>query len=273
MNALKSQLLSGEPSIGTWIQIGNAAIAEILGDMEFDWIAVDCEHTDISVADFATVIRGLYGRRPVPLARVRENDTLAIRQALDVGAQGVIVPLINTPQDAERAVAAARFPPDGLRGFAYFRSNAYGSRFDEYVEHANGETIVVAMIETKSGVESIEQIVAVEGLDGVFVGPYDLSGSYGVPGQTGHARVVEAQQRIVCACQAAGKSAGLHIVHPSPEAIGDALERGFTFIALGMDTVFLQTGARESLGAIEAVLGTTPAPASRGSSSPHRTVS
>ncbi len=257
MNTLKSQLLNGKPSIGTWIQVGHAAIAEILGDMGFDWIAVDCEHTEISVADFASVVRGLYARGPVPLARVRENDTLAIRQVLDVGAQGVIVPLISSREDAERAVSAARFPPDGVRGFAYFRSNGYGSSFSSYVEQANQETVVVAMIETSRGVESIDEILSVDGLDGIFIGPYDLSGSYGVPGQTDHVKVLEAQQRVVRACRAAGKPAGLHLVQPTPDGVHFALQGGFTFVALGMDTVFLRSGAQGALDALGAVMKAT----------------
>lgn len=247
INPVKKQLTSGKPSIGTWIQIGHPAIGEILGDMPFDWIAVDCEHTEISLADFTSVIRGFHGRGPVPLARVRENDTLAIRQVLDVGAQGVIVPLVNSKDDAERAVAAAKFPPDGIRGFAYFRSNGYGTDFDSYVKEANNETVVAAMIETCTGVDKIDEILSVKGLDAVFIGPYDLSGSFGIPGQTGHKKVLDAQQRVLDACRKHGKAAGIHLVIPAEQAIRDAVSSGFTFIALGMDTVFLRSSGKEAL--------------------------
>ncbi|MFP4441572.1 MAG: HpcH/HpaI aldolase family protein [Spirochaetia bacterium] len=173
-NPVKKQPLNGTPSLGTWIQIGHPAIGEILGEMSFDWIAVDCEHTDITPADFASVIRGFYGRGPVPFARVKENDTLTIRQALDVGAGGVIVPLVNNRKEAEYAVRAAKFPPRGIRGFSFCRTNNYGEDFDRYVKEANNKIAVITMVESRRAVENIDEILSVEGLDGVFIGPYDL---------------------------------------------------------------------------------------------------
>lgn len=245
---IRGKLLNRQPTIGTWIQIGHPAVAEVLGNLEFDWIAADCEHTEMSVGDFAAVARALHGRGPAPFIRVRENDTLAIRQALDVGACGVIVPLINSGAEAERAVSAAKFPPQGIRGFAYYRANEHGADFDAYVQRANDEIAVVAMVETAQAVENIDAILAVEGLDGVFIGPYDLSGSYGVPGATDHQLVRTAQRRVVEACRNAGKSAGLHIVVPSKASVAQAVETGFTFLAVGMDTVFLRAGGQEALG-------------------------
>lgn len=247
MRPLRQKLLNRETSIGTWIQIGHPAVAEILGRLDFDWIAADCEHTDISIHEFAALARALHGRRPAPLVRVGQNDTLAIRQALDLGAQGVIVPLVNSAAEAERAVAAAKFPPAGVRGFAYSRSNEHGAEFESYASRANDEICVVVMVETRKAVAEIDQILAVDGVDGVFVGPYDLSGSYGIPGQVGHTDVIRAQCRIVEACERAGKSAGLHVVTPSSANVHAAMEAGFTFIALGMDTVFLGSAAGEAL--------------------------
>ena len=247
MGSLRRKLQNREVSIGTWIQIGHPTVAEILGELDFDWIAADCEHTDITIREFGSIVRGLHGRGPVPLVRVGENDTLAIRQALDLGAQGVIVPLVNSAREAERAVAAAKFPPAGVRGFAYTRSNEYGASFDDYAARANDEICVVAMVESRASVSAIDEILAVDGIDGVFIGPYDLSGSYGVPGQVRHDDVVAAQCRVVEACERAGKSAGLHVVSPSRGAVNAALDAGFTFIAVGMDTVFLRSAAVEGL--------------------------
>lgn len=241
-NPVRRKLLNREPTIGTWIQIGHPTVAEILGDLNFDWIAADCEHTEMSVGEFAAIARALRGRGPAPFVRVRENDTLAIRQALDVGAYGVIVPLVSSKAEAERAVAAAKFPPAGVRGFAYYRANEHGADFDDYVATANEAIAVVAMVETRAAVEAIDEILSVDGLDGVFIGPYDLSGSYGIPGQTGHHSVRTAQRTVVDACRRAGKSAGLHIVVPSAEEVSRALEMGFTFLAVGMDTVYLRDG-------------------------------
>jgi 2-keto-3-deoxy-L-rhamnonate aldolase RhmA len=247
--SIRHALLRGEPCIGTWLQIGHPSAAEVLASLGFDWIAVDCEHTDIGLESLAAVLRAMHGRGPVPLVRVRENAVMAIRQPLDLGARGVIVPLVSTPDEARRAAAAARFPPEGVRGFAFCRGNEHGMGFAEYAAHANDDIAVVVMAETRLAVENIESIVAVDGVDGVFIGPYDLSGSYGVTGQTSHPLVLEAQRAIVAACRATGKAAGLHVVVPDPRGIRAALEAGFTFVAVGMDTVFLRDGGRAALDA------------------------
>jgi len=202
------------------------------------------EHAIRTVAPYLAL--GMYGRRAVPLARVRENDVLAIRQVLDMGAQGVIVPLVNSAEEAAQAVRAARYPPAGIRGYAFSRMNEWGREFDAYAAKANDAVAVVVMIESKEGAEHIDAILDVEGVDGVFIGPYDLSGSFNVPGQTEAAPVRKACRRVLDACANAGKSAGIHVVIPTPKAIASAIEDGFTFLALGVDTVFLGGGARDA---------------------------
>jgi 2-keto-3-deoxy-L-rhamnonate aldolase RhmA len=234
-------------SLGTWVQIGHPAIAEVLAAVGFDWLCADAEHTDIGPAEFAAFARGLHGRGPVPLVRVRENDTLAIRQMLDLGAQGVIVPLVNSAAEAEAAVRAAKYPPRGVRGFAFHRGNAWGAEFADYAEKANDEVAVVVMIESRQAVESIDAILAVDGVDGVFIGPYDMSGSYGLPGKTADPLIRAACSRVAAACRNAGKAAGIHVVLPTPEAIEQTLAEGFTFVAIGVDTVFLRNAAAQAL--------------------------
>ena len=246
-NPVKTALIERKVSLGTWIQFGHPGIAEVLAHAGFDWVAADCEHTEIDVEGFTALARGMYGRSAVPLVRVRENDTLAIRQMLDTGAQGVIVPLVDTAADAKKAVSAAKFPPEGVRGFAYQRANDYGISFDEYAANANDETIVVVMVESKQAVENIDEILAVDGVDGVFIGPYDMSGSYGVIGQTSHRDIIGARNAVVAGCKRAAKSAGIHVVLPTKAAIESALEDGFTFVALGMDNVFIEQGASAAL--------------------------
>ncbi len=246
-NPIRQALLDRKPTFGTWIQIGHPAVAEVLANAGYDWIAADCEHTDIDVEGFTQLARGMHGRGAVPMVRVRENDTLFIRQVLDAGAQGVIVPLVNNPDDAAKAVAAAKYPPAGVRGFCFSRMNDYGNRFDEYVRDANDSVAVVVMIESKEAVETIDEILAVEGVDGTFIGPYDLSGSYGIPGQTSDPIVVDACKRVAEACKRAGKAAGSHVVLPTPENIQSAIDDGFTFIGLGVDTVFLNDASAQAL--------------------------
>ena len=249
-NPIRKALLERTPTFGSWLQIGPyPAVAEILANAGYDWLGVDCEHSDIDVEGFTALARGMHGRGALPLARVRENDTLAIRQVLDAGAQGIIVPLVNTAKEAQKAVAAAKYPPLGVRGFCFSRMNDYGTNFDEYARTANENIAVVVMIESKQAVDNIDAILEVDGIDGVFIGPYDMSGSYDVVGQTSHPVIQEACKKVVAACKKHGKSAGLHLVNPTPEAISKTIQDGFTFIALGVDMVFLNQAAKDALSA------------------------
>ena len=247
MNLLKEALLEKRVTLGSWIQLGHPGIAEILANVGFEWIVVDCEHTDIDVAEFTSIARAMHGRGAVPLVRVRENDTLTIRQMLDVGAEGVIVPLVNNAEEARNAVKAVKYPPEGIRGFAFSRANDYGAQFSEYVSNANKNTVVLVMIESKEAVKNIDSILAVDGIDGVFMGPYDLSGSYGVVGETSHPLLLSAYRSVVKAAEKAGKTAGIHVVIPKKETIIRAINDGFEFIALGMDDVYLDQGSRDAL--------------------------
>jgi 2-keto-3-deoxy-L-rhamnonate aldolase RhmA len=251
-NPVRRALLARRVCIGTWIQIGHATVAEVLANAGFDWLCADGEHTDIGVAEFVALARGLHGRGPVPLVRVRENSTLAIRQMLDLGAGGVIVPLVNSAAEAAAAVRAAKYPPQGVRGFAFHRGNNWGADFADYAAQANAEIAVVVMIESRQAVENIDAILAVEGVDGVFIGPYDMSGSYGLPGRTTDPVIQQACARVVEACRNAGKAAGIHVVLPTPESIRQAIGQGFTFIAVGVDTVFLSQGATVALASARA---------------------
>lgn len=173
-------------SVGTWCQIGHPANAEILAKAGFQWIAGDCEHGEFTEADIGNFCRAARQYGCSPLIRVRENAMLPIRRALDLGADGVFVPLVNTAGDAERAVKAAKYPPRGIRGFAFHRGNAWGVEFDDFAKTTNENVTVIVMIESREAVENINGILAVDGVDGILIGPYDMSGSYGIPGQVGH---------------------------------------------------------------------------------------
>ncbi len=253
-NPVRKALLERRVTLGTWIQVGHAAVAEVLATAGYDWLCADSEHTDIGLAEFAALARGMHGRGPVPLVRVRENDTLAIRQMLDLGAMGVIVPLVDTAGEAEAAVRSAKYPPQGVRGFAFHRGNNWGAEFADYAARANDDIAVVVMIESRQAVENIDAILAVEGVDGVFIGPYDMSGSYGIPGKTTEPVIREACARVVEACRKAGKSAGIHVVLPTRESIEHSVRQGFTFIAVGVDTIFLGEGARTALATARAAM-------------------
>ena len=248
---MRKDLLALTPLYGSWIQTGSPAAAEILANAGFRWLTVDMEHTEISLKEFTNIARSMEKYGVFPMVRASENNTVEIRKYLDCGAKGIIVPMVNSAEEAKKAVAACKYPPEGVRGFAFVRANDWGDSFNDYVKRANCETVVIVMIETKAAVENIDEILSVDGVDGVFIGPYDLSGSYGIPGQTGHKTVKDAMQTVLAACKRHKKAAGQHIVTPTQENVSEAVSSGFTFLALGMDTVFVSEGAKAGLNMAE----------------------
>lgn len=234
-----------ECKIGSWCQLGHPASAEILAAAGFDFVTLDLEHGEAQEADIGNFCRALQAYSCQALIRVRENQPLAIRRALDLGASGVIVPLIDHAEAAAAAVAAATYPPAGKRGFAWQRANQWGLNFDR--SRTEFRPFVMVMCESAAALSAIDSICAVEGVDGVVIGPYDLSGSLGIPGQTGHPLVLEAMRRVAESCQKYAKLAGQHIVVPTADNIHQAIQDGYQFLALGMDTFFLQQGARQVL--------------------------
>ncbi len=244
LNYMK-QLDLTQTSLGSWCQIGHPANAEILARAGFEWITADCEHGEFSEEDIPNFCRAVRNYDVVPLVRVRENSTLAIRRSLDLGATGVIVPLVNSAEQAEQAVKAAHYPPDGIRGFAWHRGNDWGTEFDAYARDFT--PLVFVMIESKTAVENADDIMSVNGVDGCFVGPYDMSGSYGIVGQTDHQMIQKACNKVAVACERHEKAAGRHIVTPTKEKLETAREQGFSLLALGMDTHFLADGAKRAL--------------------------
>lgn len=248
---IKKRINSGETTIGSWLQIGHPAVMEYMSSYDFDWLTVDLEHTDITLETFSNLLRSSQGK--TVFARVRENDTIAIRQVLDAGANGVIVPLVKNADEARQAVKAAKFPPIGIRGFAFIRANNYGMTFDEYAKNANDRIVVIVMVEAKETIDNIDEILEVEGLDGVLIGPYDLSGSYGIPGQTQSPIIQKAMKKVILACKAHGKPAGIHQVGLDEDQIKKVFADGFSFVAVGMDNVFLGKGIEETMNVLKSI--------------------
>jgi 2-dehydro-3-deoxyglucarate aldolase len=248
-NQLRRALLQREVTLGSWVQIGHPAVAEVLARAGFDWVCVDLEHGAIDLEGTAALFRALGGSGCVPVARLPANDPIWIHRVLDAGAGGLIIPMVKTVTEAEAAVREAKYPPRGVRGFGYSRANSHGADFSKYIASANDEIAMILQIEHKDALANLDAILAVEGVDGVFVGPLDLSGSMGITGQLEHPRMVEALAQYRSVCREHRKAAGMHLVRPDAAGIRRALEEGYTMLALGLDNVFLQEGARAALAA------------------------
>lgn len=234
-------------SIGSWLQSGSSVMAEIMAKAGFDWIAADLEHSAMGWEAFSAFVRAVRRLGVRPYARVARNDLMEIRKALDCGAAGIIVPLINNAQEAAMAVRAAKYPPQGIRGFAFCQANEWGAEFETYAAGANRDVPLFVMVESREAVEAIESILLVDGVDGVFIGPYDLSGSYGLLGQLAHPVIQQAKERVVQACHTYNKIAGQHLVNPTMVEVREALVQGYSLLALGMDTAFVAKASKEAL--------------------------
>jgi len=245
-DAIKATLRRDKVSLGSWMSMAHPSIAEILGRAGYDWVVVETEHTAIDNSETLRLIMAIEQSGAIPLVRLAWNDPIQCKAVLDSGAAGVIVPMVNTRADAELAVRSAKYPPLGFRGVGLARAQGYGERFADYVAGANDSTLVMVQIEHKDAVANIDDILDVPGIDGTFIGPYDLSMSMGLAGQLDHPDAVAARDRVLAATRAHGLAAGIHLVHPdrAVDEVPRYVAQGYRFIALGTDILFLGDSAR-----------------------------
>lgn len=243
-NETLRKLREDEPVVGAWLLSMSPRAAEVMTATDLDWIGIDTEHTPVTGETVEGAVRGIEHHDTTPIARLPSAEaTIAgeAKHALDSGAQGVLIPGVETVETAERAVRAAYFPPDGNRGVAgTTRANRYGLAFDDYVATANDETLVVMQIETTQAVERVEDILAVDGIDVAFIGENDLSSAYGHPGEKDHPDVTGAVDRVYEAALANDVIPG--IGGRTPERMADRIDRGFRFFLLGADVKFMRDG-------------------------------
>ena len=232
-NAFKKALLEGRPQIGLWVSLASPYSTELVAGSGFDWLLIDGEH---SPNDPPTVLPQLQAAAPYPVScvvRPAWNDKVLIKRYLDIGAQSLLVPYVQTAQEAQDAVAAVRFPPRGVRGVAgTTRASRYG-RVADYASKADDEICLLVQIETRLGLDNLEAIARTDGIDGVFIGPADLSASLGQIGNPSHPAVQEAMKGAVDRLRAVGKPAG--ILAPREDDARRYIEWGYTFVAVGTD--------------------------------------
>jgi len=242
-NTFKAALLARRQQIGLWCSLPGGVLGELLAGCGFDWMVVDTEH---SPTDLPTVQTMLQAAAPYPThacVRPGGQDPVEIKRLLDIGAQTIIVPQVQDAAQARAAVAAVRYPPEGIRGVAGITRASRFGMIPDYAARAASEICLIVQVETVAAVDRIEEIAAVDGVDGIFVGPSDLAGSMGLVGQSGHPRVraavLEAVGRIVAANRPAG------VLTQDPGFTADLIEAGTTFTAVGVDIALLRDGARQ----------------------------
>lgn len=236
-NSTKEKLKNGETVYGCFVRYPNAALIEVLGYCGWDFVVFDGEHGTIEPGDCEQMVRAAELQGVTPIVRVPVNQQHVILRFLDTGAQGLHVPMVRSAADAEAVVQAAKYQPRGSRGLAAVRAADYAQRvpFGQYVAQANAETLVVVHIETEDSVERLPEIIRVDGLDVIFLGPTDLSNSLGLPGELQHPRVQATFQRVVES--ASGSGAALGVMVPNSEAARLWRSRGARYIAVGLEAV------------------------------------
>jgi len=247
ISAIRKRLHSGEASIGSWMQIPHPSIAEILGRSSYDWVAVDMEHGTISPHQLPDIFRALELGGTLPLVRLAHGEPRDCKQALDAGAGGVIVPMVESAQQLARVRDACRWPPAGTRGVGFSRANLFGADFEVYSQEAQAP-LLVAMIENIRAVEKLEEILPVDGLDAILIGPYDLSASMGLTGRFDASEFISVMSRIRKFCSTLSVPCGVHVVQPDPAQLALKISEGFLFLAYSIDAVFLRVSATKPHG-------------------------
>jgi len=243
MNQLLQKLKKNEPTKGTWLQIGNPISAGIVASGGFDWVCVDLEHGIIGIETMANMFMAIESRGSTPIARVPSDDPTFIHRVLDAGAQGIVVPMVMHESQCRDAVRFSKYPPDGYRGYGYCRANNYGEQFDFYSKYSNKKIAIIAQIEHYVAIDNLWPILQTQGLDATFIGPYDLSGSLGCPGDFKNEQYLAAIEKYLYMSKQANMPTGIHIVHPDHGQVEDVVRAGYSMIALGMDSRFLIEGA------------------------------
>ncbi|UZH03776.1 2-dehydro-3-deoxyglucarate aldolase [Pantoea anthophila] len=232
-NGFRRRLLAGETLIGSWCALASPISTEILGLAGFDWLVLDGEHAPNDITTFVPQLMALKGSHSAPVVRPPCNEPVIIKRLLDIGFNNFLVPFVETEEEARRAVASTRYPPTGIRGVSVsHRSNMYGT-LPDYNQSINDNITVLVQIETRQAVDHIDAIAAVDGVDGIFVGPGDLSAALGYLGQPAHPEVLDVIKHIFDRARAAGKPAG--ILAPVEADARRYLEWGATFVAVGSD--------------------------------------
>lgn len=259
MTQLKDAFESGENPLGTWLSLGYASVAEAVSQLDLEFVLVDMEHTTMSLETVEDMDRGVKAApgETETIVRVPWNDPVRLKRVADIGVAGVMVPMIDSAEEARELVRSLRYPPEGVRGIAGSRATGYGRNFEEYVSNANGSIFTIAQIETQAGLENAEEIARVDGIDALFVGPADLSGTLGMFAEWDADEFNEAIESVIDAGNSAGVPVGTLTV--DIDDIEMRMEQGFDYLIAGKDIGLVMEGIDRAIEEYDAALDTPPA--------------
>ena len=238
------------PLAGTLLSISAPQVAEIIADSGFDWVLIDMEHSSISLESVQNALQ-IMGDKILRIVRVPGNDEIWIKRVLDTGCDGILVPMVNSAEEALRVIQYSKYPLEGKRSVGLSRAHSYGPGFSDYVKNANRELVIMIQIEHKEGVKNIDEILKVKGIDSIFIGPYDLSASMGLTGQLSHPDIKEAIKLIKDKCRMAGLPYG--IFGMTAEGLVPEVKDGCTFLLCGVDAAILVNSYNDLLKILNTV--------------------
>ncbi|MFL2565856.1 MAG: HpcH/HpaI aldolase family protein [Schleiferiaceae bacterium] len=247
---LKQKLQNNELTLGSWLTINHQSVIEIMGTAGFDWLCIDIEHSAIAINDVVNLVGHIQGNDMQALVRVSENNPVIIKQVMDSGVDGVIIPMVNSLNDAKKAVSSVRYPSFGKRGVGLSRAQNYGIGFEEYKQWLENDSVIIVQIEHYLAVEELESILNLSGVDGIIVGPYDLSASMGLPGDFEHPEVIKTLKKIDEICLKNKKPLGFHVISSDHKKTLEKINSGYTFLAVSLDFLFLGDSARSEMSLI-----------------------
>jgi 2-dehydro-3-deoxyglucarate aldolase len=244
---LKQRIRNKQVSIGSWLTIPNESVVEIMASAGFEWLTIDIEHSAIDILSVQNLIRAIQGCNMKALVRVYANDEVIIKRVLDAGADGIIVPMIKSKEEALRMLDWVYYPPFGKRGVGLNRAQQYGLGFDSYQEKLKNDIIVIAQIEHINAIDNLEEILSVEAIDATIIGPYDLSASMGKPGKYEEEDVKKAIEKYDAICNKLNKPKGSHVISSNHEETQKKIDKGYSFLAYSIDFFFLGDMARNEM--------------------------
>ena len=245
-NRVRQKVIAGEAAVGCFLGLGSPSVAELLAYSGYEWLLVETEHNALDSAQVEHMLMAIDGSGAMPMVRVPPSDLFAIQKALDIGAMGIIVPMVKTVEEAEAVVAATRYPPEGKRGFGPLRASRYTLDYEDYLERANRNILVGLLLETAEAVEDLERIASVPGVDLLYMGMWDLSLALGVdPRRQPNPETDAVIDKALQVGRDTGVAIGIGV--GSPEDLAHRLEQGFIFLGYGSDYSLLLGGAKSAL--------------------------
>ena len=245
----KQKLHSGEVGYGLTLTIGNPQIAELVANLGFDWIWIETEHTTMGLETVLAQLQAISGTGTKAVVRVDCNDQTTIKRILDIGPDGILIPSVNTREDAEKAIKFIKYPPLGERGIGLARAQGYGLKLGSYIKSANDEVATIFMIEHVLAVQNIEEILQVDGVDGIIIGALDLAGSMNLQNDLANPLIEVEVQKVLAACKKAGIACGAFVGDPNQAKA--RIQEGFRLLTLGADVLLLASSAKNVLDSVK----------------------